>query len=220
METMNPPSTPPQPRKSALAAEAPIDPQVPIRTARSFLAIGTLEREERVLLDRCAAYAAGGRLMVKPPVVVMGKPCRQQRNVGFFSNKSTGYRYSGKCMKAQPLGPEMGSLLALANRRYQAEFNGILVNHYLDGEDYIGAHSDDESALAPGAGVVAVSWGAERLFRIRDRGTKKIAMDVPMRTYQIIQMGGDFQSEFTHEVPRQKKVRGERMSFTFRRHDR
>ena len=151
METMNPSSTPPQPRKSALATEAPIDPHVPIRTARSFLAIGTLEREERVLLDRCAAYAAEGRLVVKPPVVVMGKPCRQQRNVGFFSDTSTGYRYSGQCMKAQPLGPEMGSLLALVNRRYQAEFNGILVNHYLDGEDYIGAHSDDESALAPGA---------------------------------------------------------------------
>lgn len=150
----------------------------------------------------------------------MGKPCRQQRNVGFFSDTSAGYRYSGQFMAAQPLGPELGALLDLIKLRYDAAFNGILVNHYLNGNDTIGAHSDDESALSPGAGVVAVSWGAQRIFRIRDRATKKIVIDVPMRAYDLIQMGGDFQKEFTHEVPRQKKVLGDRMSFTFRRHGR
>ena len=31
-------------------------------------------------------------------------------------------------------------------------------------------------------------------------------------------MAGDFQKEFTHEIPIEKKVEGVRYSFTFRRH--
>ena len=32
-------------------------------------------------------------------------------------------------------------------------------------------------------------------------------------------MGGKFQEEFTHEVPIEKKITDERISFTFRKHN-
>ena len=95
--------------------------------------------------------------------------------------------------------------------------NGILINRYNDGNNCIGAHSDDESNL-DNIGVMSLSYGAIRNFRIRNKQTKEIIMDVPTFPDKIIHMAGDFQKEFTHEIPIQKKILGTRYSFTFRKH--
>ena len=47
----------------------------------------------------------------EPPIKIMGKECRQRRNVGFFSNESKGYQYSGQIMTAAPLVPVLQDLL-------------------------------------------------------------------------------------------------------------
>lgn len=107
-------------------------------------------------------------------------------------------------------------LLALVNTTFGTDYNGILVNKYFSGEDYISSHSDDETNL-DNSGVVAISWGATRKFRIRKKGEKGF-QDFPMVSGSMLQMGGDFQKEFTHEIPPEKKVKGVRISFTFRKH--
>ena len=61
------------------------------------------------------------------------------------------------------------------NDRFGTKYNGILVNKYIDGTNYIGAHSDDEKNLDKG-GVIAISHGVVRKYRIRDKKTKKIIM--------------------------------------------
>jgi len=43
-------------------------------------------------------------------------------------------------------------------------------------------------------------------------------MDIPTTYDSIIHMGGDFQKEFTHGIPVEKKVKGVRYSLTFRSH--
>jgi alkylated DNA repair dioxygenase AlkB len=78
-------------------------------------------------------------------------------------------------------------------------------------------HSDDEKNLDVG-GVVCISYGAVRKFRIRDKLSKKIIVDVPTMSYGVIHMGGDFQKEFTHGIPIEKKVTKSRYSLTFRTH--
>ena len=112
----------------------------------------------------------------------------------------------------------MRLLLEKVNQRFQADFNGILVNKYLGGEDYIGRHSDDETGLDP-VGVVSLSYGAVRKFRIREKKSGKLVLDIPTLPYHLIHMGGDFQKEFTHEIPVEKKVKDVRYSFTFRKHN-
>ena len=113
---------------------------------------------------------------------------------------------------------QLTTLLNVVNKIYNSDFNGILVNRYKNGSDYISPHSDDETGL-DNNGVIAISYGAKRIFRIRDKNTKAIIKDIPLESYSIVQMGGDFQKEFTHEVPVQKKVSDERISFTFRKHN-
>jgi len=156
-------------------------------------------------------------LLDRPEIKIFGKVAHQNRSIGFFSNESIGYRYSGQLAASIPLTPGLNKLLDEINTKYGAKFNGILVNKYNGGTDYIGAHSDDESGLDQ-VGVVAISYGAVRKFRIRDKKTKEILRDVPTKSNGIIFMKGDFQKKYTHEIPIEKKVLGVRYSLTFRHH--
>lgn len=153
-----------------------------------------------------------------PEIKIYGKVAHQNRSVSFFSDTSVGYRYSGQLARSKPLTGSLRDFLAAINESFRAEFNGILINKYEDGSESIGKHSDDEGALDPCAGVVSVSVGAVRTFRIRCKITDAIVANVPTEPGKIIQMWGDFQKEFTHEIPVEKRVKGVRYSFTFRKH--
>lgn len=152
-----------------------------------------------------------------PEIIVYGKKCLQRRSIGFFSDESLGYKYSGKIEKSQPLTQNLKLLLNYINKKFESDFNGILVNKYKNGNDYISEHSDNEKEISD-KGVISVSYGAVRKFRIRNKITKKIVQDIPTENYQIIEMAGNFQKEFLHGIPIEKKVKEERISFTFRKH--
>jgi alkylated DNA repair dioxygenase AlkB len=153
------------------------------------------------------------------PPVKMGK---QRRNIAFYSDESEGYRYSGQIMKSLPLSNVelFEFLLPNINNALNTNFNGILVNRYINGEKYIGAHSDDEGGLDKNNKMVAgLCYGnGIRKFRIRDKITKEIVLDFDHEPCTLLVMQGEFQQEFTHEIPIQKRVKDERISITFRHH--
>lgn len=193
----------------------PIEMQNLIKTEKSFLNTYSCE-EYSEIIENCIKEIKD-ELLVKPPIQLYGKTVHQQRDIGFFSDESIGYYYSGQLAKSKPLQPHSAELMKIINTRFGTKYNGILVNKYEDGNNYICDHSDDEKNLDAG-GVIAISHGAVRKFRIRDKFTKKIIIDVPTLSNSIIHMGGDFQKEFTHGIPVEKKVKGVRYSLTFRRH--
>lgn len=188
-----------------------------ISTEKSFLSKRIVDEPEIIkVISDCVAEIKD-QLEIKPPIIVFNRECRQARDVGFFSDESEGYHYSRQLMFSKPLTNNMKKLIEYVNNTYKSDFNGILVNRYNHGLQYIGAHSDDERTLDKN-GVIALSWGATRKFRIRDKSTKKIHSDVPLSHLSIVHMGGEFQKEFTHEIPIEKKVKEPRISFTFRKH--
>jgi alkylated DNA repair dioxygenase AlkB len=152
-----------------------------------------------------------------PEIIVYGKKCLQRRSVGFFSDSIIGYKYSGKIETSQRLTKNLKILLDHINIKFNSDFNGILVNKYKDGLEYISDHSDNEQEISD-KGVISISYGATRKFRIRNKLTKKIVKDILTENYQIIQMNGNFQKEFLHGIPIEKKIKEERISFTFRKH--
>lgn len=182
----------------------------------AFLAKGSFADKE--LLKICIDYVKP-LLEIRPEIIVYGKICKQNRNVGFFSNESIGYNYSRQLMKSQPLSEALAELIRIVNGMLGANFNGILVNEYPDGENYISAHSDSEIGLDSKVGVVSISYGAERKFRIRNKTDNSIVCDEPTTHCGILVMGGvNFQKLYTHEIPVQKKIKASRISFTFRKH--
>jgi alkylated DNA repair dioxygenase AlkB len=170
----------------------------------------------REIIDKCIEEVKDC-LDIKPPIKFMGKIVYQQRDVGFFSNETEGYYYSGKLASSKPLKPNLVELLKIVNTLFGSSFNGILVNRYNDGTNYISEHSDNENTLDD-VGVVAISYGAIRKFRIRNKITKEKVIDIPTTSYSLIQMGGNFQNEFLHGIPIEKKIMDVRYSLTFRKH--
>lgn len=182
-------------------------------------------------------------LAKNPPIMIHGKPAKQHRDIGFFSDVSKGYYYSGQLMLSKPLTAMLKELLELVNQKFcpfetNRKYNGILINRYENGNNYIGAHSDNEKDLGAN-GVVAISLGATRKFRIRNvlpmqvtyvhykcgsqrqmlpEKSKEIMYDLPLEDKTIVWMEGDFQKEFTHEIPVERKVKESRISLTFRCH--
>lgn len=167
------------------------------------------------LFEKCLEL----ELVKNPKIVVYGKEATMHRSVGFFSNTSRGYRYSGQIADSKPLPDFLVKLLERVNRKCGTDFNGILVNRYEDGSDCIGAHSDDEKGLGKNGSVVGISLGAVRNMRFRgkkivlERDGKKF-LDMPMPHGCLFIMDGSFQKEFTHEIPMQKKITGIRISHT------
>jgi alkylated DNA repair dioxygenase AlkB len=188
-----------------------------IQTASSQLNTYELEEEIMALLEQCV-HEVDSELDYHPEIKIFGKICHQKRSIGFYSDTSVGYNYSSTITPSKEMKPCLIELLGYINNKFDASFNGILINKYESGEEYIGKHSDDERGLQPTCGVIAMSFGAVRKFRIRDKITGKIVLDVPTEQNKIIQMAGHFQKEFTHEIPVEKKVKECRYSLTFRRH--
>jgi alkylated DNA repair dioxygenase AlkB len=184
-----------------------------IQTEKSKLLSFDFGNED--LLSHCYSEIQS-KLLIRPEIFIFNKICYQKRNVGFFSDTSIGYKYSNKLMSSQKLTPCLTILLNGLNQFLGSKYNGILINEYLNGEDYISSHSDDEANLDK-SGVVTISFGESRNFRIRNVSDKKIVGDFEMLSGICFMMLGDFQKEFKHEIPIEKN-KGCRVSFTFRNH--
>lgn len=173
--------------------------------------------ENLSLVEKCIDEI-DSKLLSRPEIIIYGKVCHQHRDVGFFSNESIGYKYSNKLMTSQPLTESLEQLLNEMNEIYHSKFNGILINKYQNGDDYISPHSDSEDGLDDDVGVIALCYGEERIFRIRSKKNKQVLHDEITTHGSILQMGGFFQTLYTHEIPVQKEISGIRYSFTFRKH--
>jgi len=196
----------------------------PIQTKKSFLSLRSLPVLPNNITMEKIILELEPHLIVRPKIMMRGKVAHQNRSLAFFSNESIGYKYSGYLAKSVPLTESTKTILEFVSNLYGTKFNGILVNKYENGEDSIGRHSDDEKDLSD-VGVVAISYGAVRKFRIREKAPKSdqnktmpIIKDIPTDSGVIMHMGGDFQKEFTHEIPVEKTVKNPRYSLTFRHH--
>lgn len=132
------------------------------------------------------------------------------------------YFFSGCLHRALPLPQQLKPFFEWANTIVPntMRFNQVLVNWYANGKHYIGPHSDDERELVNYSPVLSVSLGQERIFRIRDKATKEIVVDIPMQSDTYVMMCGNIQKKYLHEVPKVSGKKGDemdrRINITFR----
>ena len=93
--------------------------------------------------------------------------------------------------------------------------NRVLLNLYRDGDDTVGWHSDDEPELGPNPTIASVSLGAARRFDLRHKDTKETVKTL-LRCGSVLMMTGRTQSQWSHQVPRTRKVSEPRINLTFR----
>ncbi len=151
-------------------------------------------------------------------VVVFGKEYDTPR---WSMSYERDYKYSGVNHKGKDLPDnEAGVILRKIKQSIQdgSEFlyNQTLINWYQDGSHYIGKHSDNEKDLNEKAPIYSISIGETRIFRIRYKDNSKEYEDFELTNGSLFVMGGDFQKELTHEVPKTKKPLKSRINITFR----
>ncbi len=146
----------------------------------------------------------------RKPYMLAGREVVSHRNQVFYSkDPNIKYNFTGAPSTTVTEYPALVQKCVEYAERHFPEFdwNGCLGNCYKDGNDWIGAHSDDERALNPGAPILSFSFGGLRKFvvnRIKKPGTMCIGMTrhvTWMPHNSLIIMGGDMQKEFKHQVP-------------------
>jgi alkylated DNA repair dioxygenase AlkB len=147
------------------------------------------------------------------------------RDEAYYGDPGTNYTYSRREYK--PLGwiPELLALKARVEDATPAAaytnlglpklgYNAVLCNLYRKGNDSVGLHADAEPEM--GAVIASVSFGAERLFRLkRLNGSTVFAERLAHGSLFI--MAGQTQKNFKHEVPKEPEIDQPRINLTFRR---
>ncbi|CAD7928072.1 unnamed protein product [Amoebophrya sp. A25] len=99
--------------------------------------------------------------------------------------------------------------------------NACVLNWYEHGEHYIGFHADRETTIDHDVPIITLSYGLERRFQVRmnlPENQKTVVFDEVIPNGALVIMGGKFQSELKHAVPKTKHAREPRMSVTIRRY--
>jgi len=150
------------------------------------------------------------------PIRLFGREVMQPRLICWQSDPEVFYTYSGLTLYPEAWLPELDRLRSRLCTKVSWQFNSVLANAYRDGQDSMGWHSDDEPELGPEPVIAAISLGATRTFRWREKrghGSGGIVLE----SGSLLLMSGHFQRFFQHSVPKTLRETGLRINLTFRK---
>jgi alkylated DNA repair dioxygenase AlkB len=147
--------------------------------------------------------------------VIFGRHIVTKRKVAWYGDNNYGYKYSGIVREALPWTEDLYALKKLTEGLTGGSYNSCLLNLYHDGEEGMAWHSDDEKELAPGGAIASLSFGAERRFLFRHKGTKQI-VELNLAAGSLLVMRGATQDRWLHSLPKMKRVTRPRVNLTFR----
>lgn len=148
------------------------------------------------------------------PIKIFGKSVLQPRLTAYYGTKP--YTYSHVTMQPLPWNAPLLQIREKIEPLVDTQFNGVLLNLYRDGQDYMGWHSDDEKELAKGAAIASLSLGETRRFIFRRRDNHQTKFELNLSDGDFLVMGGDTQKFWQHHVPKMAKSTQPRINLTFR----
>lgn len=151
------------------------------------------------------------------PIKIFGKEVMQPRLTCWMADKEVDYTYSGTTMKGNGWIEPADSILDLVSAVAGVRFNGALFNLYRDGQDSMGWHRDNEKVLGKNPVIASVTFGEERIFKLRDYQTKEEKYEVLLTHGSLLIMKGETQHYWEHSIPKSKIIREKRINITFRR---
>lgn len=146
---------------------------------------------------------------------MFGRTITTRRQVAWYADAGAHYRYSGSSKAPQPWTPYLLELKARVESHVGERFNACLLNHYWDGQDGMGWHSDDEAELGNQPIIASLSLGAERVFALRHKRTQD-ERRLPLASGQLIVMRGDTQHHWRHSLLKSRRIDAGRINLTFR----
>jgi alkylated DNA repair dioxygenase AlkB len=148
--------------------------------------------------------------------VVFGKRIVTARKVAWYADGGITYSYSGTVKRANEWTDLLLELKGLVGSRTGAEYNSCLLNLYHHGGEGMCWHSDDEKSIVARSSIASLSFGAERKFSFRNKESKE-TVSIMLGNGSLLDMRGDTQRHWQHQLPKTKKVSEPRVNLTFRR---
>lgn len=148
-------------------------------------------------------------------VVLFGQRRILSRKVAWMADAGFTYSYSGTSKSAFPWTPPVALVKERVERHTAQRFNSCLLNLYHDGSEGMGWHSDDEKTLGRNPVIASVSFGAERIFKLKHRESKEV-VSVLLEHGSLLVMKGKTQHHWVHTMPKTKKITTPRINLTFR----
>ena len=162
-------------------------------------------------------------------MMLMGKSINFPRLTSWYGEKGFPYTFSGITLQPNDWF-EMPILLDIKKEieyeSYGTTFNSVLLNKYKDGNNYIGWHSDQEKELGRDPVIASVTFGCDRIFRMRRYDDKNDVHDISLSHGSLLVMSGETQHYWQHMIPKQKieampllhqvRYQTERINLTFR----
>ncbi len=155
-------------------------------------------------------------------IKIFGKQLFEPRFSAWYGDENAAYSYSGLKLKPNTwnekllfIKNEIEKLMEIEN----VKFNSVLLNWYRDGQDSMGWHSDNEKELGQNPVIGSVNLGATRRFILRQIDTtkdKKDKVEFPLTNGSVLIMAGEIQHFWQHSVPKETKVKENRINLTFR----
>ena len=147
--------------------------------------------------------------------VVNGQEIETKRKVAWYGSREFSYTYSGVTRIATPWIEELLALKQLVELYTDSMYNSCLLNLYHNGEEGMGWHSDGETDLVENGSIACLSLGATRKFAFKHKQTSE-KREFDLLNGSLIEMKGETQKHWLHQIATTKKVATPRISLTFR----
>jgi len=141
---------------------------------------------------------------------VFGKVHQEPRHTAWYG---PAYRYSSIQWPAQAMHP---LLIEIAEPIFQLTsfpFNSVLANHYRNGADSMGWHSDNEPEMDTTL-IASATFGGTRTFKCRQKDRSQIiSIDLLDRSLLLMY---NMQHHWQHSIPKSKRHMQARINLTYR----
>jgi alkylated DNA repair dioxygenase AlkB len=151
----------------------------------------------------------------QPEITLFGKRRPVPRLQAWYGDDDASYQYSGLLMQPLPWEDKLYQLKQYCEQTCEVTFNSVLANLYRDGNDSMGMHADNESALGGQPVIASVSLGVNRNFDFKHQTTGE-KRRVVLSHGSLLIMRGATQQFWHHGISKSKRVSSERINFTFR----
>ncbi|MFT5236038.1 MAG: alkylated DNA repair dioxygenase AlkB [Shewanella sp.] len=166
--------------------------------------------QQQALLSESYSYP-----FTRPVVQVFGQSHVIPRSQVWFGDPGCDYVYSGLLVRAL-IWPKYAQKLRLKLARdFALDSNGVLVNHYDDGTQSMGWHSDDEPEIMSGSDIASLSLGASRDFFLRHKRTHE-KVKLTLDSGDLLLMHWPMQQNWQHSLPKRLRLHEPRVNYTFR----
>lgn len=186
--------------------EAELAPKPPITVIPGYLN----QAQQQALIHEAEHYP-----FTRPEIRIFGRTHPIPRRQVWFGDNGCDYLYSGLFIRAEPWPKYALRLREKLARDFGLISNGVLVNHYRDGSDTMGWHSDDEAEIVPGSDIASVTLGASRPFFLRHKESKT-KVELILNSGDLLIMHWPMQSSWQHALPKRAKVTRPRLNLTYR----